>query len=142
MVNASISGETSDGGLRRLPDLLAKHQPKIVIIALGANDGLRGFQPDAIRQRLAKMIELSQNQAEVLLLGIEIPPNYGVAYTDAFRRIYSSLAEQYDTALLPFMLNNIYDESGMMQDDGLHPSAQAQPKILENIWPKLLPLLP
>ncbi|MEX1201538.1 MAG: arylesterase [Methylophaga sp.] len=141
LVNASISGETTDGGLRRLPALLGEHQPDVVIIALGGNDGLRGFQPPGIKQRLADMIELSQADADVLLLGIEIPPNYGAAYTNAFRDIYSSLAAEYDTALLPFMLNNVYDGDGMMQADGLHPSAQAQPKILDNIWPVLSPLL-
>ena len=87
VINASISGETTDGGLRRLPDLLDKHEPDIVIIALGGNDGLRGFQPDAIKQRLAAMIELAQPTAQVLLLGIEIPPNYGAAYTTAVRNI-------------------------------------------------------
>ncbi|MDX1572516.1 MAG: arylesterase [Methylophaga sp.] len=141
LVNASISGETTDGGLRRLPDLLSEHQPEVVIIALGGNDGLRGFQPPAIKQRLADMIRLSQAKADVLLLGIEIPPNYGAAYTNAFRDIYSSLAREYDTALLPFMLDNVYDGEGMMQADGLHPTALAQPKILNNIWPLLSPLL-
>lgn len=141
VINASISGETTDGGLRRLPDLLDKHDPNIVIIALGGNDGLRGFQPDAIKQRLAAMIELAQPTAQVLLLGIEIPPNYGAAYTEAFRNIYSSLANDYNTALLPFMLDNVYDAEGMMQADGLHPTAKAQPQILDNIWPELSPLL-
>ena len=141
VINASISGETTDGGLRRLPDLLDKHEPDIVIIALGGNDGLRGFQPDAIKQRLAAMIELAQPTAQVLLLGIEIPPNYGAAYTTAFRNIYSSLANDYNTALLPFMLDNVYDAEGMMQADGLHPTAKAQPRILDNIWPELSPLL-
>ena len=141
VINASISGETTDGGLRRLPDLLDKHDPDIVIIALGGNDGLRGFQPDAIKQRLAAMIELAQPTAQVLLLGIEIPPNYGAAYTTAFRNIYSSLANDYNTALLPFMLDNVYDAEGMMQADGLHPTAKAQPRILDNIWPELSPLL-
>jgi acyl-CoA thioesterase-1 len=141
VINASISGETTDGGLRRLPDLLDKHDPDIVIIALGGNDGLRGFQPDTIKQRLAAMIELAQPTAQVLLLGIEIPPNYGAAYTTAFRNIYSSLASDYNTALLPFMLDNVYDGEGMMQADGLHPTAKAQPRILDNIWPELSPLL-
>ncbi len=141
LINASISGETTDGGLRRLPDLLNKHQPDIVIIALGGNDGLRGFQPPSIKERLASMIELSQAEADVLLLGIEIPPNYGAVYTNAFRDIYSSLAAEYETALLPFMLRNVYDGDGMMQADGMHPTAQAQPKILDNIWPVLSPLL-
>lgn len=141
VINASISGETTDGGLRRLPDLLDKHDPDIVIIALGGNDGLRGFQPDMIKQRLARMIELAQPTAQVLLLGIEIPPNYGAAYTTAFRNIYSSLASDYNTALLPFMLDNVYDGEGMMQADGLHPTTKAQPRILDNIWPELSPLL-
>lgn len=142
VANASISGETTDGGLRRLPDLLVKHDPAIVVIELGGNDGLRGFPPDVIRNNLARMIELSQQrEAEVLLVGIEIPPNYGPRYTAAFANVYSSLAEEYNLAFLPFFLVDIYDGEAMMQADGIHPTAKAQPQLLDNIWPELLTLL-
>ncbi len=142
VANASISGETTDGGLRRLPDLLDKHNPAIVVIELGGNDGLRGFPPDVIRNNLAKMIHLSQQQgAEVLLVGIEIPPNYGPRYTTAFAEVYSSLAEEYNLAFLPFFLADVYDGEAMMQADGIHPTARAQPQLLDNIWPELLTLL-
>jgi len=142
VANASISGETTDGGLRRLPDLLDKHEPTIVVIELGGNDGLRGFPPDVIRNNLAKMIQLSQQQkAKVLLVGIEIPPNYGPRYTTAFANVYSSLAEEYNVAFLPFFLADVYDGEAMMQADGIHPTAKAQPQLLDNIWSELLALL-
>ncbi|AUZ84591.1 arylesterase [Methylophaga nitratireducenticrescens] len=142
VANASISGETTDGGLRRLPDLLDKHDPAIVVIELGGNDGLRGFPPDVIRTNLAKMIQLSQQHgAEVLLVGIEIPPNYGQRYTTAFANVFSSLAEEYNLAFLPFFLADVYDGEAMMQADGIHPTAKAQPQLLDNIWTELLALL-
>ena len=142
VANASISGETTDGGLRRLPDLLEKHDPAIVVIELGGNDGLRGFPPEVIRNNLASMIKMSQQQgAEVLLVGIEIPPNYGPRYTKAFANVYSTLAEEYNTAFLPFFLADVYDAEAMMQPDGIHPTAQAQPQLLDNIWLELLTLL-
>lgn len=142
VANASISGETTDGGLRRLPDLLDKHDPAIVVIELGGNDGLRGFPPDVIRTNLAKMIQLSQQHgAEVLLVGIEIPPNYGQRYTTAFANVFSSLAEEYNLAFLPFFLADVYDGEAMMQADGIHPTAKAQPQLLNNIWTELLALL-
>lgn len=142
VANASISGETTDGGLRRLPELLEKHNPAIVVIELGGNDGLRGFPPDVIRTNLAKMIELSQQKgAEVLLVGIEIPPNYGQRYTAAFSDVYSSLAKEYNLAFLPFFLADVYDGEAMMQADGIHPTAKAQPQLLDNIWSELLALL-
>jgi acyl-CoA thioesterase-1 len=142
ITNASISGETTDGGLRRLPDLLSRHQPDIVIIELGGNDGLRGFPPQVIEQNLRQMIELSQqNQAEVLLIGIEIPPNYGKRYTEAFSQIFVDLAQQYELALLPFFLDGVFDGEAMMQSDGIHPTAAAQPQLLDNVWPVLKPLL-
>ncbi|WP_296593334.1 arylesterase [Methylophaga sp.] len=142
VANASISGETTDGGLRRLPDLLDKHAPAIVVIELGGNDGLRGFPPDVIRTNLAKMIQLSQQQgAEVLLVGIEIPPNYGQRYTTAFANVFSSLAKEYNLAFLPFFLADVYDGEAMMQADGIHPTAKAQPQLLDNIWTELLALL-
>lgn len=142
VANASISGETTDGGLRRLPDLLQRHDPSIVVIELGGNDGLRGFQPDIIRRNLASMIELSlQHGAEVLLVGIEIPPNYGPRYTQAFSDVFASLADEYQVAFLPFFLADVYDGEAMMQADGIHPTAKAQPQLLDNIWSELLALL-
>lgn len=142
VINASISGETTDGGARRLPDLLDKHQPEIVIIELGGNDGLRGFQPPVIRDNLSAMIEASQDVgARVLLVGMQIPPNYGPRYTRLFAEMYQELSDQYDTALVPFFLDGIYNGDGLMQSDGIHPTGDAQPKLLDNVWPHLEPLL-
>ncbi|MGM0569864.1 arylesterase [Marinobacter sp.] len=142
VVNASISGETTDGGARRLPALLDRHQPDIVIIELGGNDGLRGFQPPVIRDNLSAMIEASQEAgARVLLVGMQIPPNYGASYTRLFTEMFPDLSDQYDTALVPFFLDGIYNGDGLMQDDGIHPTSEAQPRLLENVWPHLQPLL-
>lgn len=142
VVNASISGETTDGGLRRLPDLLERHQPDIVMIELGGNDGLRGFPPQVIRKNITQMIGLSkQAGAEVLLVGMQIPPNYGERYTRAFASIFPELAKRHDTRLVPFFLANIYDQEGLMQDDDIHPTAEAQGQLLENVWPILKPML-
>ncbi|GGY65571.1 arylesterase [Marinobacter zhanjiangensis] len=142
VVNASISGETTDGGVRRLPDLLDKHQPDIVIIELGGNDGLRGFQPPVIRDNLSAMIEASKNAgARVLLVGMQIPPNYGPRYTRLFADMYPELSDQYDTALVPFFLDGIYNGDNLMQNDGIHPTGEAQPRLLDNVWPHLEPLL-
>ncbi|MFL1406481.1 arylesterase [Marinobacter sp. M1N3S26] len=142
VVNASISGETTDGGARRLPELLEKHQPDIVILELGGNDGLRGFQPTVIRDNLSAMIEASQKAgARVLLVGIQIPPNYGPRYTQLFANLYPELSDRHDTALVPFFLDGIYNRDGMMQGDGIHPTGEAQPQLLENVWPHLQPLL-
>lgn len=142
VINASISGETTDGGARRLPDLLARHQPDLVIVELGGNDGLRGFQPDVIEQNLSQMITDSRDAgARVMLIGMEIPPNYGRRYTELFASLYPKLAELHDTALVRFFLEGIYDQPGMMQDDGIHPTDPAQPKLLDNVWPTLVPLL-
>lgn len=142
VVNASISGETTDGGLRRLPDLLDRHQPDIVMIELGGNDGLRGFPPRVIRNNITRMIEQSQQAgAEVLLVGMQIPPNYGERYTKAFATIFPELAERHGTGLVPFFLANIYDRKGMMQDDDIHPTAEAQGQLLDNVWPILKPML-
>lgn len=142
VVNASISGETTDGGVRRLPALLEKHGPEIVILELGGNDGLRGFQPDVIRQNLTEMIEASQGaDARVLLVGMQIPPNYGPQYTRLFANLYPELSDRYNTALVPFFLDGIYNQQGMMQGDGIHPTGDAQPLLLDNVWPHLEPLL-
>lgn len=142
VVNASISGETTDGGLRRLPRLLEQNNPDVVVIELGGNDGLRGFPPGVIEKNLARMIEQVQDAgARPLLVGMQIPPNYGERYTQAFAGIFPKLADQYDTALVEFFLDGIYDQEGMMQGDGIHPSAAAQGQLLANIWPQLKSLL-
>lgn len=142
VVNASISGETTNGGLTRLPALLRQHQPDIVLLELGANDGLRGLPPTLITHNLEKMTELSQQSgAEVMLIGILLPPNYGPAYLMQFESIYPKLAKQLQLPLVPFLLEGVADNSDLMQDDGLHPTAAAQPKLLETVWLELQPLL-
>lgn len=142
VVNASISGETTSGGLQRFSAILEKQQPDIVLLELGGNDGLRGLAPNQMRSNLASMIEQSQEvDAQVLLLGIDIPPNYGQAYRDAFTGVYHSLAEEYDVPLLPFLLEGVALNEQLMQEDGIHPTAEAQPMILDNVWPELEPLL-
>ncbi|MEC7378230.1 MAG: arylesterase [Pseudomonadota bacterium] len=142
VVNASISGETTDGGARRLPGLIEENDPSVVIIELGGNDGLRGFPPQVIESNLASMIEQVQDSgARAVLVGMQIPPNYGQRYTEMFANIYPTLSDRYNTALVPFFLDGIYDQQGMMQDDGIHPSEQAQAKLLDNIWPVLKPVL-
>lgn len=142
VVNASISGETTDGGQRRLPDMLDKHSPDIVIIELGGNDGLRGFPPRVTRNNLEDMITRSQQAgATPLLVGMQMPPNYGERYTKAFAAIYPELADEHGIPFVPFFLEGIYNSDGLMQDDGIHPTAEAQPKLLDNLWPVLNPLL-
>jgi acyl-CoA thioesterase-1 len=142
VVNASIGGETTDGGLRRLPGLLETHDPNIVIIELGGNDGLRGFPPNVIESNLANMIEqVRDTGATPLLVGMQIPPNYGQRYTTMFADIFPNLSDRYNTPLVPFFLDGIYDQDGLMQGDGIHPTEEAQPRLLDNIWPKLEPLL-
>jgi acyl-CoA thioesterase-1 len=142
VVNASISGDTSAGGAARLPRLLAEHQPDLVIIELGGNDGLRGLPPAQLQQNLAAMVDASRDSgAQVLLLGMLLPPNYGVRYTTAFAEVFSRLAEEQQIPLVPFFLEGVGGVPGMMQADGLHPTAQAQPVLLENLWPTLKPLL-
>ncbi|MFD1207511.1 arylesterase [Modicisalibacter tunisiensis] len=143
VVNASISGETTAGGATRLPELLARHTPDIVVIELGGNDGLRGLPPTQMRANLAKMIEATRDSgARVLLVGIEVPPNYGQAYAEAFRQVYHDLAERYQVPLVPFLLDGVALDDSLMQDDGLHPNAEAQPQLLDNVWPALEKLLP
>jgi len=142
VVNASISGETTDGGLRRLPDLLQKNQPDVVIIELGGNDGLRGFPPDVIESNLADMIEQVRDiDAIPVLVGMQIPPNYGQRYTRMFAEIFPTLSDRYDTPLVPFFLEGIYNADGLMQEDGIHPTEAAQPMLLDNVWPQLEPLI-
>jgi acyl-CoA thioesterase-1 len=142
IINASISGETTAGALTRLPGLLDKHRPSVVVIELGGNDALRGLTPVQLRGNLEKMIVASQKAgAKVLLLGIDVPPNYGPAYRDRLRQVYAGLASQYKVPLLPFLLEGVALQPGLMQADGLHPTAAGQPRVLDNVWPLLKPLL-
>lgn len=142
VVNASISGETTGGGLARLPGALERHEPEVVIVELGGNDGLRGYPIARIRDNLARMVELAQDAgARVLLVGMAIPPNYGQRYLDAFRGTFREVAEQTGVPLVPFLLEGIATDDGLMQEDGIHPEAEAQPMLLENLWPKLVGLL-
>jgi len=142
VVNASISGDTSAGGLARLPAALAAHKPDVVVIELGGNDGLRGQPPAQLQQNLASMIEQSQaSGAKVLLLGMQIPPNYGKRYVDAFAKVFNDVATAKKVPLVPFFLEGIGGNPALMQADGLHPAVGAQGKLLENVWPTLKPLL-
>jgi acyl-CoA thioesterase I len=142
IVNASVSGETSEGGLERLPRALQLHRPGIVILELGANDGLRGLPVNATRDNLGAMVRLAQAAgARVLLVGLRMPPNYGMRYTEEFARIFAELAEQYHVPLVPFLLEKVALKPELMQADGLHPNAPGEPPILETLWPYLKPLL-
>jgi len=142
VVNASISGDTSAGGAARLPALLAEHQPELVIIELGGNDGLRGQPPGQLQQNLAAMVQQSQKVgAKVLILGMQLPPNYGVRYTTAFAEVFVKVADEFDVPLVPFMLEGVGGVPALMQADGIHPAVEAQPVLLENVWPILKPLL-
>jgi acyl-CoA thioesterase-1 len=142
VVNASVSGETTAGGLRRLPADLARHKPSMVVIALGANDALRGQPIAGIRDNLEKMVRLArQARAEPVLVGIMIPPNYGIDYAAQFRDLYATIAKKNHVALVPFLLEGIADKPDLFQADQLHPTAAAQPIILDNVWKTLEPLL-
>ena len=142
VVNASISGDTTGNGLRRLPRALDIHQPEIVVIELGGNDGLRGIGTERMQANLEKMIVMSREQgASIMLAGMLIPPNYGEDYTLAFASVYPTLAEQYDVPLLPFFMEGVALKAEMMQADGIHPNKLAQPILLENVWTTLEPML-
>ena len=142
VVNASVSGETSAGGLERLPRALQLHAPAIVILELGANDGLRGLPLSAMRTNLGRMVQLAQAaHARVLLVEMRIPPNYGPRYTEEFASIYPQLAQQYHLPLVPFLLEKVALDPALMQQDGLHPNAAAEPAVLDTLWPYLKPLL-
>ncbi len=142
VVNASISGETTHGGRARLPALLKQHRPAIVVIELGANDGLRGLPLAAMRDNLSAMIDASRAAgARVLLIGIRIPPNYGRDYADRFAATFVELARQRKVALAPFLLDGFGDRVEYFQDDRIHPNEKAQPLMLDNVWPHLKPLL-
>ena len=139
VINASISGETTTGGLTRLPTLLAKHQPILVVIELGGNDGLRGYPLPHMRANLEQMIQLSiEAGAQVALIPMQIPPNYGPAYTRQFSAVYTELAEQFGVVLTPFFLEDVALKPGLMQRDGIHPTAEAQPMMLEAIRASLV----
>lgn len=142
VVNASISGETTSGGRTRLPALLTQHKPALVVIELGANDGLRGLPVPAAEANLRAMVTMAQKaDARVMLVGMRMPPNYGRAYTDSFFSMYKKVATDMKTALVPFMLAGVAEKPELFQADRLHPAAQAHPTILANIYPTLLPLV-
>jgi len=142
LVNAAISGETSAGGLSRLPRLLKLHQPSVVMIELGGNDGLRGFPPEDLQSNLASMIRLSREAgAKVLLLGIQIPTNYGRRYTEALAGVFPALAEELHVPLVPFFLDGIAQNAALMQSDGIHPNAEAQPLLAEAVLDDIASLL-
>jgi acyl-CoA thioesterase I len=142
VVNASVSGETTAGGLARLPRALELHHPKIVVIELGGNDGLRALPIPQMRANLEQMTDLAAAAgAKVLLLGMRMPPNYGLPYTEQFRDSFTATARDKKVPLVPFLLNDIALSQNLMQDDDIHPNALGQPKLLENVWPALQPLL-
>ncbi len=135
VINASVSGETTAGGLARISQLLNKHKPSVTIIALGANDGLRGQPIEIMRANLATMVKNSKEFGAVILLGMRLPPNYGRAYTQAFEDSFSKIAEQYNISYVPFFINGVTENAEYMQADNFHPNANAQARILENVWP-------
>lgn len=142
VINSSVAGDTTANGLQRLPKVLQQYQPNIVIIELGGNDGLRGYPLIAIQKNLEKLITLSQqSHAEVLLLGIRLPPNYGQRYTEGIQAIYQDLHTKYSIPFVPFLLEHIALNPKWMRPDGIHPNAAAQPQIVDNIYPTLAPLL-
>ncbi|MEX0619431.1 MAG: arylesterase [Pseudohongiellaceae bacterium] len=142
VVNASVSGETTSGGLARLPAMLDAYDPELFLLELGGNDGLRGLPVDNIRQNLDAMVNLaSESGARVILAGIQIPPNYGPRYTGPFFEQYAEIAANDDLPLIPFLIDGIAQQPELMQSDGIHPKAEAQRKIVENVWPVLKPLL-
>ncbi len=142
VVNASVSGETTTGGLSRLPRALATHRPALVILELGANDGLRGLPLETSRANLEQMLQACRVAGvRVLLLGMKMPPNYGPKYTTGFERLFSDLAKTYRVPLVPFFLDGVALNPALIQADGLHPTAAAQPLLLRNVWPRLAPLL-
>ena len=142
IVNASISGDTTANARARMPQAVSRHQPDIVVLELGGNDGLRGLSLDAMRDNLAAMIELAQAQgAGILLVGIDLPPNYGPRYTEKFREIYHSLAADYQVALLPSLLDGVGTRTELMQTDGIHPNGKAQADIAARVREHLDPLL-
>ena len=142
VVNASVSGDTTRTGLNRLADALQQHQPAIVIVALGGNDGLRGLPFSEIEASLSGIIQQCQHHgAQVVLAGVRLPPNYGDFYNTRFATLFQQLSDSYEVALVPKLLDQVSDHPELMQADGIHPTAAAQPQILENVWPHLQQLL-
>ncbi|HXW10578.1 MAG TPA: arylesterase [Steroidobacteraceae bacterium] len=142
VVNASSSGETTGGALARLPRALATHRPAVVVVELGGNDGLRGLPVADIRSNLEAIVQRSrQSGAKVLLVGMRIPPNYGGPYTKQFHELFGELAQEHRLPLVPFFLERVALDDSLMQDDGIHPTAAAQPILLDEVWPRLEPLL-
>ena len=140
--NSSITGDTTLGGLSRLPRLLEKHRPAIVLLELGGNDGMRGLPIEETRKNLSSMIEQSQAAGAIVILAeMRIPPNYGMTYTEKFNQTYTLLTSKYGVTLLPFLLADVALEPGLMQADGIHPGVEAQPLILDKVWLVLAPLL-
>ncbi len=142
IVNASISGDTTANARSRLPQALASHEPAVVLLELGGNDGLRGLSLTAMKSNLAAMIASSQEAgSQVLLIGMQLPPNYGPRYTEKFQSIYHELAGERNLALLPSLVDGIGTKQNLMQQDGIHPNAVAQPLIVDRVWKELVPLL-
>ncbi len=142
VANASISGETTSGGAARIAEALKAHHPRIVIVALGANDGLRGLPLAQMRANLANIVRTSQKAgSRVLLVGMRLPPNYGDTYTRQFAQVYADVAREYKTALAPFLLEDMAERRELFQPDNIHPTAEAQPVLLANVWKALAPLL-
>ena len=138
VINGSVSGETSTGGLARLPAMLNSYSPDVVVLELGGNDGLRGLPLELLKQNLAKMIDLAeQSGARVILTGIQIPPNYGPRYTVPFAELYAELAAEKALDLVPFLIEGIPQQAELMQNDGIHPKAEAQFMVVDNVWPTL-----
>jgi len=142
VVNASFSGETTAGGKRRIQGLLDRYRPHVVVVELGANDGLRGIRIPLIRENLSAIVEACQHRgAKVLVIGMRIPPNYGRDYGEKFHALFKEISKRYDASLVPFMLDGFADERSLFQDDGIHPTIDAQSLIMENIYGQLKPLL-
>ena len=142
VVNASVSGETTAGGLTRLPSLLDRHRPTVLVIELGANDGLRGWDFAVIREQLTRLVTGGREAgARVLLIGVRLPPNYGASYSDGFQAVFGEVAAAQGVPLVPDLLKDVAEDWSLMQADGLHPTAEAQERILDNVWPALEPLL-
>ena len=142
VINASVSGDTTSGGLERLPAALERHSPVVVVIELGGNDGLRGLSPEAMRSNLDGMVRKAREAgARVLLLGVRLPPNYGPAYTRQFTRVFRDVAQRHDIALAPRILEGVGEETELMQEDGIHPDDRGHARILATVWPRLEPLL-
>lgn len=142
VVNASISGETTGGGLARLPAVLATHDPAVVIIELGGNDGLRGYPVARIRSNLEQLVATADpDRREIILVGMQIPPNYGPRYTRSFQGLFEDISAEYDVALVPSFLESVALKPELMQRDGIHPKAEAQFMLLDTLWPHVWPLL-